>query len=41
VKEFVVMANTETAIKLNVPHGIYFLSALVNGERVATKIIVE
>ncbi len=41
VMEFNLQPNKEMDVKLNVPAGIYFITGIANGERVATKIVVE
>lgn len=41
VEEITVSSNKETEVQLNGPAGIYFLSAVINGERVVKKIILE
>ncbi len=41
VKELIIRTNVETAVKLDAPAGIYFITAEVNGKRVTEKVVIE
>ena len=41
VKDFIIVTNKETDVRLNVSPGIYFVSAILNNERLSAKMVVE
>ncbi len=41
VREQLIWPSKENAVQLNVPAGIYFLSAVIGGERVVREVVVE
>ena len=41
VKEITVSTNVNNDVALNVAAGMYFVSAVVNGEKIMQKIVVE
>lgn len=41
IKEINTTTNKETDVQLNVPAGVYFLSVIINGESLNTKILIN